>query len=63
MSDITEKQQYLLAGGWLQNYQGWWHPPSCMASWPLDEAYDFAKRDEASGYRLTPEQVKEYLSH
>ncbi len=52
---------FLREGGWIENHNGWWHPPSCLASWPLGEAYAMAKRDEAQGARMTPEQVQEYL--
>ena len=24
--------------GWICNRRGWWHPPSCLAAWPFDEA-------------------------
>ena len=60
MSD-TDKRQYLFDGGWIQNYNGWWHPPSCLASWPLGEAYEMAKKDEREGSRMTPDEVAEYL--
>ncbi len=53
---------YLWDGGWLQGSRGWWHPPSCMASWPIEEAYAMAKRDEADGRRMSAEDVKEYLA-
>lgn len=56
-----EKRDYLWDGGWMQNNNGWWHPPSCLASWPLDEAYEMAKRDEDRGLRLTAKEVMEYL--
>jgi hypothetical protein len=26
--------------GWVKNERGWWHPPSCVAAWPLDEAWE-----------------------
>ncbi len=50
MSD-EHKADYLRAGGWLENRRSWWHPPSCLASWPLDEAFEMAKRDEERGTR------------
>ena len=54
-------EDYLRSGGWLQNDRsGWWHPPSCLASWPLREAFAMAKRDEKSGQRMTSEEVAEY---
>ena len=56
----SEMSDYLWWGGWLENRNGWWHPPSCLASWPLGEAYDAAKRDEAKGHRMTPRQLLEY---
>lgn len=56
------KTKYLWDGGWLINQPRWWHPPSCLASWPLDEAYQMAKKDEASGQRMKPEEVAEYLA-
>jgi hypothetical protein len=40
-------EECLRAGGYLQNRRGWWHPPSCLASWPLREAYTMAQKDEA----------------
>lgn len=58
----AEKRTYLWDGGWLQNINGWWHPPSCLASWPLNEAYEMAKKDEAKGLRMTPDEVKAYLA-
>jgi hypothetical protein len=60
MTDF-EKEEYLSTGGWLQNNSGWWHPPSCLASWPLDEAVKMAKSDEKRGRRMSPEKVEVYL--
>ncbi len=57
---MTDKAMYLWRGGWLENARGWWHPPSCLAAWPLDEAYAIAKKDEASGLRMTPAECMEY---
>lgn len=45
--DDATKERYIRGGGWIQNGRGWWHPPSCLASWPLDQAYLMAKDDEA----------------
>jgi len=59
-SDIAEK--YLRDGGWLQNFRGWWHPPNCLASWPLDQAVKMARDDEAKGTRMTSEEVIQYLA-
>lgn len=59
---FAEQRQYLIDGGWLENLRGWWHPPSCLASWPLPEAYKMAKRDEERGLRMTPEEVSQYLA-
>lgn len=39
------KGSYLWARGYLENNRGWWHPPSCVAAWPIDEAYKMARRD------------------
>lgn len=58
----SEMREYLWNGGWLQNSRGWWHPPSCLASWPLSEAFEMAKNDEEKGVRMTPEQVADYLA-
>ncbi len=55
-----EKETYLRDGGWICN--GWWHPPYCLASWPLDEAYEMAKRDEDNGLRMTKQEVADYLA-
>lgn len=57
----SEMIQYLCDGGWICNLRGWWHPPSCLASWPIHEAYEMAKKDEAKGARMTPAEVAEYL--
>ena len=59
MTTECEMRQYLIDGGWLENIRGWWHPPSCLASWPLDQAYKMAKRDEERGLRMTPREVAE----
>ncbi len=56
-----QKEQYLRDGGWIQNSRGWWHPPSCLASWPLDQAYLMAKEDERKGARMSKEEVEAYL--
>lgn len=67
MSDTTTKTthiemcQYLWAGGWFQSNSGWWHPPNCLASWPIDEAFAMAKRDDGRGLRMTAEEAKDYL--
>lgn len=53
-----EMSDYLFGGGWLQGNSGWWHPPNCLASWPLVEAYEAAKRDEAKGIRMSAERFK-----
>lgn len=45
MTDF-DKEEYLTARGWLQNTSGWWHPPLCLASWPLQEAFEMAHDDE-----------------
>ena len=43
---------FLRQRGWFTNdFNGWWHPPSCLASWPLREAYEMAKRDELAEHR------------
>jgi len=57
----NDKITYLSDGGWTCNRHMWWHPPNCLASWPIDEAYDMAKRDEAKGMRMSPEEVRKYL--
>ena len=54
---ISDMQQYLWAGGWMQNMQGWWHPPNCLASWPIEEAYEMAMRDESAGLRITRDEL------
>jgi hypothetical protein len=59
--DDAGKEQYLIDGGWIQNGRGWWHPPSCLASWPLDQAYLMAKEDERKGLRMSKEEVEAYL--
>lgn len=56
-----DKSNYLWDGGWLINYDGWWHPPHCLASWPLDEAYKMALREEAKGLRMSAEEVADYI--
>lgn len=60
-SSDSGKEQYLIDGGWIQNGRGWWHPPSCLASWPLDDAYRMAKQDERNGIRMNKEEVEAYL--
>ena len=56
-----EKIDYLTEGGWIQNRHGWWHPPNCIASFPLEQAMEMAKRDEDRGLRMSREEVDEYL--
>jgi hypothetical protein len=45
------KVKLLEANGWFRNDMDWWHPPSCLASWPLDRAWQMClndiKRDSA----------------
>ena len=31
--------------GWICNKRGWWHPPSCVAAWPFEEAKVMWQRD------------------
>jgi hypothetical protein len=57
---MIDKVMYLWRGGWLENGRGWWHPPNCLAAWPIDEAYKMAKNDEERGLRMTPEDTIEY---
>ena len=33
--DIKDRME---DSGWICNRRGWWHPPSCLAAWPFDEA-------------------------
>ena len=33
--------------GWACNKRGWWHPPSCVAAWPFEEAKHMWQRDQA----------------
>ena len=49
-----DRRKYLEDGGWIENHRGWWHPPSCLASWPIGEAYVMAKKDEHNGLRMSP---------
>lgn len=60
MKTEVEKVDYLWKGGWIENNGGWWHPPSCTASWPLNEAFEMAKRDEERGLRMSVEQCRDY---
>ena len=64
VGQMTEREQYeyLCEGGWLQNDRGWWHPPNCVASWPLRKAIKMAKRDEERGLRMSTGDVMRYLS-
>jgi hypothetical protein len=57
-----EKEAYLRGGGWIQNDRGWWHPPNCLASWPVDAAVEMARRDEKRGLRMDRREVEEYLN-
>jgi hypothetical protein len=57
----SDKTQYLIDGGWIQNGRGWWHPPSCLASWPLDQSYLMAKEDERKRLRMSKGEVVSYL--
>lgn len=58
---MSEDEIYLRLGGWLASNSGWWHPPSCLASWPIDEAVAMAKKDEASGMRMSRGELRAYL--
>jgi hypothetical protein len=57
----NEKETYLRTGGWFQNDRGWWHPPNCLASWPIDEAVEMARKDEIRGTRISQQEAEEYL--
>ena len=59
---MTDNERYLRLGGWLQGDSGWWHPPSCLASWPEHEAVEIAKRDEARGLRMTENELRAGLA-
>lgn len=61
--DDDGKERYIRDGGWIQNGRGWWHPPNCLASWPLYEAYLMAKDDERKGMRMSQGEVKDYLRY
>lgn len=32
--------------GWMCNHRGWWHPPSCLAAWPFEQARRMFLEDE-----------------
>ncbi len=53
MSHEDERIAYLIAGGWVQNAWAWWHPPHCLASFPLEQAHKMAREDERRGLRMT----------
>jgi hypothetical protein len=57
----SDKEQYLIDGGWIQNRRGWSHPLSRLASWSLDQAYLTEKEDERKGLRMSKEEVEAYL--
>jgi len=59
---VTDNERYLRLGGWIQGNGGWWHPPSCLASWPENEAIEMARRDEANGRRMTETELRQYLA-
>lgn len=58
---MSENERYLRLGGWMQGRSGWWHPPSCLASWPEADAVRMARADEKSGSRMTEADLREYL--
>jgi len=41
--------------GWMCNRKGWWHPPSCLAAWPFNEAKRMFLRDEEQRQRHNKE--------
>ena len=46
MEELTDNEimDLMEDKGWICNPRGWWHPPSCLAAWPFDEAkYMFLK--------------------
>ena len=49
LSTVVEikKEAYLRSQDWFQNDRGWWHPPDCLAAWPMAEAFDMAQKAEA----------------
>lgn len=57
---MSRDETYLWLGGWLQNPHAWWHPPHCLASWPVDEAVEAARRDEQRGRRMTLDELRAY---
>lgn len=52
-----QKSYFLLLAGYLENGHGWWHPPSCLASWPIHEAFEMAQRHKE---RMTYEDLVQY---
>lgn len=58
---LGEDERYLRLGGWMTNDRGWWHPPSCLASWPIEEAVRMARDDEARGLRMNDAELRRYL--
>ncbi len=58
---MTDDERYLWLGGWLKNDNfGWWHPPNCLASFPIATALKMARKDEKAGLRMSINEVKEY---
>lgn len=57
---MNRDETYLWLSGWLQNERGWWHPPHCLAAWPVDEAVEAARRDEQRGRRMSFDELRAY---
>lgn len=57
---MTNDEIYLWLGGWLENDRCWWHPPECVASFPIEDAVPMAKRDEDRGLRLSYRDLDRY---
>lgn len=60
-----DRRKYLEDGGWIENHRGWWHPPSCLASWPIGEAYVMAAYvlPLASRFKSWGSHLIEFPSH
>ena len=42
--DRIRMEAYLWLSGWMTNdHSGRWHPPACLANWPIDQAFAMAK--------------------
>lgn len=61
----AEKDLELWLAGFCENRRtGRYHPPSCTASWPINEAYAMVVRDKAKGRHVisTFEELRNYHS-